>query len=422
MKKVKVIDSECGTGKTALAIKYMNSNHLNKRFIFVTPYLDEVKRIVENTKFTIKQPTGTNKYQSFLKLVEDGENIVTTHSLFSMADDNLIELLMAQEYNLILDEVMTVLGQLNFMLGDLDSLIESSINVAHDGTLSLNDYGNSRLQKGTEFDKRLKVVQAGRAIKLSDSIIMWLFPVDIFNAMSSVTILTYMFQKQVMYNFLKSNNIEFEYYHLVDCELVSGRCRYNGSKYKDLIEIYDGKLNSIGNKKSAFSANYFKGKHNKKFFNMLSKNTYNYFRHICNVKSADTMWTTRKQNYVDGLVSVQGHKESFLSVNARATNKYKNKTVCAYLYNRYENPSIDDYFRKNGLSIDKDIFALSELIQWLFRSAIREGNPIKLYIPSSRMRNLLIAWLNDEVESLIDTKIINDDNYDYDQSYETYEA
>jgi hypothetical protein len=47
--------------------------------------------------------------------------------------------------------------------------------------------------------------------------------------------------------------------------------------------------------------------------------------------------------------------------------------------------------------VDGDMYALSSLIQWVWRSAIRDGKPIILYVPSSRMRGLLIKWLNDEV-------------------------
>ncbi|MCT9509257.1 hypothetical protein KTJ05_18660, partial [Acinetobacter baumannii] len=41
----------------------------------------------------------------------------------------------------------------------------------------------------------------------------------------------------------------------------------------------------------------------------------------------------------------------------------------------------------------------SEMVQWIWRSAIREGNPINIYVPSSRMRSLLQRWLNDEFEN-----------------------
>lgn len=49
--------------------------------------------------------------------------------------------------------------------------------------------------------------------------------------------------------------------------------------------------------------------------------------------------------------------------------------------------------KKKGVNIDEETWALSELIQWLFRSAIREENKINIYIPSKRMRSLLQEWL-----------------------------
>ncbi len=44
MKAVKIVDAPCGYGKTQWAIQHMNEIE-DHRFIFITPYLDEVKRI-----------------------------------------------------------------------------------------------------------------------------------------------------------------------------------------------------------------------------------------------------------------------------------------------------------------------------------------------------------------------------------------
>ena len=55
---------------------------------------------------------------------------------------------------------------------------------------------------------------------------------------------------------------------------------------------------------------------------------------------------------------------------------------------------IKQYLERNGATINEDMYALSELVQWTFRSRIREGEPINLYIPSERMRDILINWLN----------------------------
>ena len=40
-----------------------------------------------------------------------------------------------------------------------------------------------------------------------------------------------------------------------------------------------------------------------------------------------------------------------------------------------------------------DAYALTELIQWVWRSRVRRGEPIILYLPSPRMRRLFEEWL-----------------------------
>ena len=37
---------------------------------------------------------------------------------------------------------------------------------------------------------------------------------------------------------------------------------------------------------------------------------------------------------------------------------------------------------------------IGEMVQWIYRSQIRNGKPITVYVPSRRMRELLIDWLN----------------------------
>ena len=55
---------------------------------------------------------------------------------------------------------------------------------------------------------------------------------------------------------------------------------------------------------------------------------------------------------------------------------------------------IKQFFIDKNVTIDEDTWALSELLQWVFRSAIREHKEINIYIPSKRMRELLLEWLN----------------------------
>ena len=43
--EVKVIDSMMGSGKSESMIKLMNSSNEDEKFIYITPYLDEIDRI-----------------------------------------------------------------------------------------------------------------------------------------------------------------------------------------------------------------------------------------------------------------------------------------------------------------------------------------------------------------------------------------
>jgi len=61
------------------------------------------------------------------------------------------------------------------------------------------------------------------------------------------------------------------------------------------------------------------------------------------------------------------------------------------------NPIEKHFFHQHDVLIDEDLLALSDLLQWIFRSAVREGKPVQIYVPSRRMRTLLIKWLNNEL-------------------------
>ena len=89
----------------------------------------------------------------------------------------------------------------------------------------------------------------------------------------------------------------------------------------------------------------------------------------------------------------KGYSKGFVSCNARATNEYRHKKNLAYVVNIFNNPMILKFFRSKDVKVDENTFALSELIQWMFRSQLRDGKKINIYIPSKRMRTLLENWL-----------------------------
>ena len=105
------------------------------------------------------------------------------------------------------------------------------------------------------------------------------------------------------------------------------------------------------------------------------------------------MWTTF--NDYKSKLKGKGYTKGFVPCNSRATNQYSNKKNCAYVINRYLNPFYQAFFDNRNIKVDQDKYALSEMLQWIWRSAVRNGKSINLYIPSQRMRELLINFLND---------------------------
>jgi hypothetical protein len=135
---------------------------------------------------------------------------------------------------------------------------------------------------------------------------------------------------------------------------------------------------------------------------------YNYLRNVKGAKSDEILWTT----FVDYKTDIQGNgysrsvkkgkpdkegKACFIPFSTRATNRYKHKSVLAFCVNRFVNPSDVEFFAQREIVIDEEQLALSDMLQWIFRSRIREGQPIEIYIPSKRMRTLLYQWLDGEI-------------------------
>lgn len=85
----------------------------------------------------------------------------------------------------------------------------------------------------------------------------------------------------------------------------------------------------------------------------------------------------------------------WLHSGCRATNKYSYKWYLVHCYDRHPNLSVETYLAEYGCPVNKNVFALSEMLQWIWRSRIRKGEGIVLAIPNMRMHNLFLDWLNE---------------------------
>ena len=268
-------------------------------------------------------------------------------------------------------------------------------------TIEINELGEVKLGKNADgykgkFEFILKLVSQNRIVSIDNSTIVWEFPSNILESFNNIMILTYMFKQQTMYNYLKANGFNLNFYYMDNYVPVEGELAICGDIYADLIDIQGGNLNFVGNERSAFSKTWLESA-DSTVLKRIVNNTYNFVANITKAKSKEIIWTTFK-SFKDKLAG-KGYAGSFVQHKLRATNLYSDRRVCVYLINKYEHPSVKRYFISKGIQTNDEVFALSEMIQWIFRSRVRKGEPISVYIPSKRMREILQSWLDGTFES-----------------------
>lgn len=436
MSKIKVIDEPCGRGKTSWAIQYMNKNP-DKSFIYCTPFLDEITRIRKscNQPFTEPHNYNKSKLNDFNELLMKGKNIAVTHCTFANSDDKTIEFLKNGHYCLILDEVLDILVHYNTACND--KIKQADIKHLLDThNITIDEYGKvswiGEPYTDGKFATMYAVAKRGYLYYLDKTMLVWQFPPEIFKLFDKVYVLTYLFDGSLLKPYFEYHSIPYELVGINYTNNEYSVSEYHNDKadrvkYKELIEICDNpKLNDY--KASSLCKAWFdrSGKDRQADINKLRLNVKNYFQNICKAKSDSIMWTcynshkdkikgkgytairritkNEKENLNSKeLKKLQEKLSCFVPCNARATNVYADRYILAYLVNIYANPYVKRYFENKkrsdniSITVNEDCYALSCLIQWVFRSRIRKRQSIKLYIPSNRMRELLMAWLDGRI-------------------------
>lgn len=411
-----------GAGKTSSAINFIKEAPDDVKFMYITPYLSEVQTVKEKCKSkNFVEPINYTKYtpkKIHLKaLLNKGENIITTHALFHAFDNEIIDLCYAQGYVLFMDEVTNVVEQYqmekdgkNSDPKDVEVFLKEYVTL--DPQTGLLHWKEELANYDGQYNVEKNLCDMESLALYGDQIMLWLFPMKIFEAFRDSYVLTYMFDVQIQRYYYDYFGAKYKFLHIEgDCSdnfhFVEGRktymARYN---YRELVNIIEEeKLNMIGDSDAALSKAWYMRNKNNVLMKKLKNNTLNFFKNKKIVydeqsgewiksNSDNNIWTTFK-DYKSKL-SGKGYAKGFVPLNMRATNEYGDRTAVAYLINKYFNPIIKNFFASKGIKVDEDGYALSEMLQFLWRSGIRNGKHVSVYIPSRRMRRLLIDWLTNQ--------------------------
>lgn len=423
----------------------MNRNK-EKAYIYCTPLLDEIDRIRQTCgyhRFNEPQPYNGTKIDDFNDLLTDGGCVAVSHVTFLNATPETLERIYEGEYTLILDEALDVVMEFNKIQTVEDSPRQTITGqdirmlLEHSIIKILPDY---RVEWcGGEYGTDFKFSEVERLAKLGilycvgKKLLVTVFPPEMFRLFERVYVLTYMFGGSTLKYYFQLFGLDYEIASVskdssgyVLTEYTEEADRFFRQQFRNLVTVCNSP-NLNNRPKRKLSKSWYE-KATDADLKQLRNDIGNYFhRQLTDARASngDIMWTCPKdyEQKLQGTGYIRGRQLSkkerslpakqrkkleqelicFVPCNARATNAYRRRWALAYCCNMYMHPMIRRFFtdyneerHRRGLAEiipDDRKFALSCLIQWMCRSRVRDGLPISIYIPSKRMRDLLLEWM-----------------------------
>lgn len=429
---VEVLDAMCGTGKSYNLFKFITNNP-NERYLYVTPMLTEVdtRPAEELAKFDdvgvyFDVPTGdgyATKGEHLVDLLSKKKHVSCSHAL--LQNMNLVgrQLIDKYEYTLIIDEELGMIEP----LGEEILKSQDRAQLLRDGFITTESDGkviwNAENEWGvgdSAFSLARRMAEGGSLYSTKNGKFFNVqLPVDLISAAKRVIVATYLFEGSVLASFLKVKGIATTAFTFPEMELRSEEILKKALQERieifstdhpttrKLLQAFNVPIDDLKAKRrnSTFSNSWYLAAR-KTDIDLLGKYARNVARRMA--VTPDKFQFTIPSNIAGKrgnkwaksgakIIKVKGYSSEncFLHKSARATNAYSHKTAAIHMYNRYAHPAVTQYLAEQGAPIDQDRFALAELIQWLFRTAIRvpNGPKVKINIASPRMEHLFLGWL-----------------------------
>ena len=441
-KQITIIDSLMGSGKTSWIIDQMNQAQgrvtmTSNRFLYITPILDEVDRIVQDCDgLDFRQPEKRehgSKYFNLKKLIDEGANIASTHALFKYMEGDLANQIKEKQYTLVIDEVLdcaSFLDDRDLSTADRKLLFENDLVFIDDQRRVKWNYDNPSVSayNGGQFTKIKNLCDNNNLISLNNSestskrtMLLWVFPAEFLSLFREVIVMTYMFDGSPMKPYLESHGFIFKRRTIIGdretgfhvASLTQDPEVERKRHIRNLISVYDGRSNAVGNHtkgEQPLSKGWYGREKKRKTqgkpngIDKLNKGITSFFSNVAKSRSTENAVVTfaEYRNSITG----RGYgkvKYHHIPTNAKASNDWANRTAMAYTVNRFNHSMIQSWLKAQGVPVNDDLFAIAEMVQVVWRTAIRNDQPIDLYIPSQRMRELFHAWLHsDTIAEFVD--------------------
>jgi len=442
---MKVCDAIMGGGKSQGCIQYMRE-HADHKFIYIAPYIDETERIKnECPDLHFVLPDHYEKYDRrkinhIEALIDEGRNISTTHAAFRCFTPKMLQDVKEKDYTLVMDEVVDLMVTSKISYYDIQVLVDTDKMRLNEDTLMYEYIGDPDYpDKAGVFPGICRIARCnnlylctdkGTEFSRQDAYYYFSLPLDFIKAFNEVFVLTYMFEGSELCAMCKAHGIEYEYIGIEKIDRGTGFILSETGTYipeyvnnlSDLIHIYDDNDEEVatgrGRRKKKLNTYYtFEGrlhvekdfhlshsfynkkKKNEKLIKEIRNNQRTFFNRMIEQHGGTRdlcQWSVYK-NALNELKS-PGIQNQFVSLNKRAVNDYANRCYLSYLCDLHLQPEKIRYYKQFNIEYNQDLYAVSTLLQWMWRSRIRKqatdgSNEIWIYVPSKRMRSLLEQWI-----------------------------
>ena len=429
--EIVVTDGIMGSGKSeglihALREGMSNGQAFKECYLIIVPYLGEVQRYIDDLpELSFAQPeasNGNNKRDDFLRLVQDGRNIVTTHAMFQLWGSQVRDEISNSRYNIIIDEEVACIEPIEMTKKSYQELCSMDyISVEETGEVKW-DFDKSG--EPDTYDGRFKDIMnyciSGSVFLFEKTqktkvFMVWNLPTDFFEVGKTIRVMTFRFKHSIIRAYFDIHKMPYrvEYVNKETQKLRHERA----TKFIDLVTIPNNiQQHIIG--KTALSHSWNRNQTADVLKDIRTKMS-NWIRNTIGATADNLIYTCAKSladhtktkhlvlpRFRNKEVTEENKKAGvtnlgpWLPFNTNGTNSFADKTVVLYMHNVYPNVTLTKFFTDNDVYFDEDEYAVSCMVQFIWRAAIRKREPemIKLIIPSLRMKKLFEEWRDSELE------------------------
>ena len=395
------IDRPCGSGKTHEMLDQLKEA-TGQSYLIVLPTLDEADRYTDALGDQVEVPVPEDtKAEDILHLLNQGSTIVTTHALFDRMDSRHHYFL--KDYVAVVDEAVEVIKPIDGPVRGFEEVYVAHgyAKIEDDGRVIALGRWKDEIDRADGVLSRtlLNLAIKGRLWKSVDSG-FWSnqLPLEVFTLPIKMVVMTYLHQYSYLSLFLQHKGIAYRVKRNDEQEQAF---RLFCKEYVEVTRGSSAYLESCN-----WSATATKKITGAKAAKIKAAMANVRKRDLGDVETEDIIWSTLKAaKEIIGGAKGKTTAHNFVSRSTKGTNKHDQASVGLYLNSIHLHPTIAGFYHASPEF--KDGYALSEMLQWVFRMRCRryglhnneplEAIRTKVIAPSKRMRDLWERYLDGDI-------------------------